>query len=178
VTVTATSVTGGSGSAFVTVYDSSTNFVTSPTSTITAEGCMATGTSFSFNVTAGQTFVIVVQGCFSNSVGETYTLSVDNGALTPATFRSFSPVVTRPGTLVRWRTASEANILGFNVFREANGIRSRVNRRVIAAKGGRTHSYLDRKAPRARRCRYWIQVVNLDGTRRWHGPAVVGPRQL
>jgi hypothetical protein len=95
----------------------------------------------------------------------------DADAATAVAFRSLSASRTSKGVLVRWRTASEIDTLGFNVYREANGRRVKLNRGLIAARGRGLYSYLDRSAPRARPTRHWIQVVNLDGSRSWHGPA-------
>ena len=74
---------------------------------------------------------------------------------------------------MRWRTASEFDTLGFNVFRQVRGKRVKLNRRLIPARNslvGRAYSYRDRRAPRASSLRYWLQVVDLDGTRTWRGP--------
>ncbi len=92
------------------------------------------------------------------------------------TFRSLTAARSANGVQVRWRTASEIDTLGFNVYREVNSKRVRVNTKLIATKGAGSYSYLDRSAPRSKVASYWIQVVNLDGSRQWHGPARVGPR--
>lgn len=86
------------------------------------------------------------------------------------------------GVLVRWCTASEIETLGFHVYREVNGARPyvRVTRALLPASGWAsefTYSYLDRSAPRGKPLRYWIQVVNLDGSRSWYGPAGVAARR-
>lgn len=93
-------------------------------------------------------------------------------ALAPSAVRisTTSAVRTPHGVLVRWRTASEIDTLGFNVYREVNGKRTRVNRFLIAGRGRGLYSFLDRKAPKGKSVRYWIQAVNLDGSRTWHGP--------
>lgn len=64
-------------------------------------------------------------------------------------------------------------MLGFNVYREVNGTRVRANSKLIAGKGRGLYSFLDRRAPKGKTVRYWIQAVNLDGSRSWHGPARV-----
>lgn len=92
---------------------------------------------------------------------------------TAVTFRSLSATSVRDGVLVRWKTASETDTLGFNVYRQINGKRARANTRLIAASGRGSYSFLDRKAPSTPRVRYLIQVVNVDGTRSWYGPARV-----
>jgi len=80
---------------------------------------------------------------------------------------------TAAGTLVRWRTGSEIQTLGFNVYRELKGKSVRLNPRLIAASGRGSYSFLDRKAPKAGGVRYSIQTVGLDGSRSWYGPAQV-----
>lgn len=92
---------------------------------------------------------------------------------TAVRFRSLSTTRSARGVHVRWATASEHDVLGFHVYREQNGRRTRASERLIPAKSGfgRKYSYLDRRAPAAARVRYWIQAVNFDGSRRWYGPA-------
>ncbi len=104
----------------------------------------------------------------------------------PATavqFRSFTARATTKGVLVRWRTGSELDTLGFNVYRAQGGKRVRLNRRLIASKGltghaagGHSYSWRDRSAARRRTARYWLEVVHLDGSRTWHGPIRLRPR--
>ena len=84
---------------------------------------------------------------------------------------SLHAVEKAAGVVVRWRMGSEVGVLGYNVYRERKGARIRLTRALIPARGslaGRTYSYLDRSAPRARRgLRYWLQVVETDGSRAW-----------
>jgi hypothetical protein len=76
------------------------------------------------------------------------------------------------GVLLRWRASSEIDTLGFNVYREENGWRVRMNRTLIPVRATRGHNYswLDRRPPRGLPFRYWLQVVSLDGGSSWHGP--------
>lgn len=79
------------------------------------------------------------------------------------------------GVLVRWRTATEIDTLGFNVYREKSGKRARLTRTLIAAGGfgrstGRSYSYVDRHGGKGT-ARYWIEAVALDDSRSWLGPA-------
>ena len=119
---------------------------------------------------AGITQVVTDPNAANNTATATTTVS----SATAVRVRSIEATAARAGNLVRWRTASEIDALGFHVYRQSpNGKRVRVNRTLIAAKGRGLYSFLDRKAPRAKSVRYWLQVVNLDGSRSWHGPAVV-----
>ena len=75
------------------------------------------------------------------------------------------------GVTLRWRTGTEADTLGFNVYRQTGARRVLVNRRLIPALGGvagSAYSYRDRSAPQHRVLRYWLQDVAIDGTRTWH----------
>jgi hypothetical protein len=89
---------------------------------------------------------------------------------TAVTFRSLSASRSARGVVVRWSTASELNTLGFHVYRQVGDRRVRVNRRLIPAKGLGAYTLLDRRAPRAKTLRYWIQEVAVDGSRSWYGP--------
>jgi hypothetical protein len=92
------------------------------------------------------------------------------GVPTAVRMLSLSAVRTSRGVLVRWRTASSVDTLGFNVYRERGGKRVRLNRKLIpAASGvaGRRYSFLDRRGVRG--SRYWIQAVSTDGSRSWYG---------
>ena len=95
------------------------------------------------------------------------------GISTAVTFRSLAASQTGRGVLVRWRTASELDSLGFHVYREVNGRRVRISSRLIVAKGSGSYSFLDRRAPKGTSVRYWIQEVAVDGSRIWYGPARV-----
>jgi hypothetical protein len=167
-------VTAGGISVFAAAYSSfnpsslTSNFLGS------TGGCGITG-SFSFALQANQSFVVVLEECVAGTASSTpfaYVVNASFGVLA-ATFRSLSVSQTARGALVRWRTASEGSLLGFNVYRAVNGRKVRVNRSLIRAgntPGGRAYSFLDRRAPRNRIARYWIQAVNVDGSRAWYGP--------
>jgi mannan endo-1,4-beta-mannosidase len=72
-------------------------------------------------------------------------------------------------TQLRWRTASETGILGFNVYRDHLARRVRLNRTLIpAGEGDHIYSWRDRRPPRGiGTLTYRLQAVNRDGTRSW-----------
>lgn len=125
---------------------------------------------------AGAPIGLNFHDCFYENVGS-LTVLIFAPTAAAVTFRTFSATQSRQGVLVQWRTASELDMLGFNVYREVNGKRVRVNSRLIAGKGRGLYSFLDRRAPKGKIVRYWVQAVNLDGSRRWHGPARVTQRR-
>jgi hypothetical protein len=101
----------------------------------------------------------------------------DSGGTTAVEFRTASASRIKAGVRVHWRTASESRLLGFNLYREQNGKRVRLNRAVIpsAFDNGtvaRSYSWLDRRAPRHGALRYWLEAVSVSGARSWHGPIV------
>jgi hypothetical protein len=141
--------------------------------------------AFSFNIPANGTFVVVVNARNGNEGGGplctlpcTYTLTIDSnlGPPTAITMLAKSSARRTPhGAVVRWRTATEANQLGFNVFRQVSGKRVKVSRSLLpsvfgGSVNGHAYSFVDRTAPRAGKLAYWIQSVSLNGTRSWSGP--------
>jgi hypothetical protein len=80
------------------------------------------------------------------------------------------------GVLVRWHTGTEADLLGFYVYRSRGDSWRRITRSLIAAKGsvsGASYRYLDRTAKRSVSYRYRIKAVHNDGTAKWFGPVRV-----
>lgn len=86
-----------------------------------------------------------------------------------------------------WKTGGEAHNLGFNVYREQNGNRSRMNPSVIAGSAllmsgalpkhsGRSYAWID-PSPSAPGASYWLEDIDVNGTRTLHGPvlASAGP---
>ncbi len=79
-----------------------------------------------------------------------------------------------------WKTGGEAHNLGFNVYREQNGNRARMNPSVIAGSAllmtgalpkhsGRSYAWID-PAPSAAGASYWVEDIDVNGTHTLHGP--------
>jgi len=110
------------------------------------------------------------------SIANGWSLTITTEPLA-VTVASFTTTRTQKGVVVRWRTGTENNELGFNVHRQQGDRRVRVNRRLLPALGavsGRSYSFVDRRAPRHRAVRYWLQDVSTSHARTWHGPVRVG----
>jgi subtilisin-like proprotein convertase family protein len=91
--------------------------------------------------------------------------SLDISAPTAVGVASLSAARQRGGVLVNWRTASEVQTAGFDLYRGA----TKLNRSLIAAKHagqarGAAYRFLDRGASRTS-ATYRLVVVRLDGTR-------------
>jgi uncharacterized repeat protein (TIGR01451 family) len=85
--------------------------------------------------------------------------------------------------MLTWKTGGEAHNLGFNLYRELNGNRVRVNSSVIAGSAllmrgalpkhsGRSYAWIDPSAPVAGSS-YWLEDIDVNGTRTLHGPISV-----
>lgn len=78
--------------------------------------------------------------------------------------------------LLEWKTVSELNNLGFNVYRafRINGPRVRINAELIPAdifgQGGSEYAYLDIGLFPNRTYFYWLEDVDFDGTTTFYGP--------
>src|SRR5213076_849367 len=92
---------------------------------------------------------------------------------------AFSAVQTSNGVLLSWNTSGEMHNLRFNVYREIGGEKVKINPSLIAGSallmreaheqhGARTYGWMDR-AP-AGGGLYWLEDVDLNGTRTLHGP--------
>lgn len=131
--------------------------------------------TFSIVVQGGASFTVVVEEYDEGANPIDYNLSINGAPATAVTLASASATRTRRGVAVRWRTGSETQVLGFNVYREQAGRRVRLNRTLIASGSslsGREYVFADRSAP-AGRLHYWLQTVSLDGTKSWRGPLAV-----
>jgi len=90
--------------------------------------------------------------------------------------------------VLTWKTSGEAHNLGFNVYREQNGNRVRMNSSVIAGSAllmsgalpkhaGRRYAWIDPAAGVAGSS-YWLEDIDVNGTRTMHGPVSVTGTQL
>lgn len=131
---------------------------------------LVSGHTYRVDVQIGAThYVWSFFACAAGATGGSCNVS------TAVALRTASATRTRAGVLVRWRTASETQTLGFNVYRLQHGTLVKLNRALIPSVFGGTamghaYSWLDRRAPRgSTTLRYRLQAVSLDGTRKWVG---------
>ena len=130
------------------------------------------GGSGTFGVTVpdGQTLVVEVEEYTANAGAASYTVTISGLTPTAVQLRSFTAAPAARGILLRWRTGSEAGLLGFDVYRGTGVHKRKLNHSLIRAKGspaGASYSWLHRGAKRG--TRYRLQAVNADGSRRWCG---------
>ena len=145
-------------------------------------GPFGTNLSTAFN-TASQTGdwkLWVFKDCPTLFAGliNSWTLTITNANPTAVKLTSVAAARTGRGIVVRWRTANESDVLGYNVWRMASGRTAKLNRTLVAAKAsGRVaagaYRLVDRSARTDRAYTYRLQVVNLDGSRYWLGSSTV-----
>ncbi len=125
----------------------------------------------------------------TNAAGSDEYVGVDDILITGATspgqtvvsLGNFNASSSGNGTLLTWRTGYEVNNLGFNLYREHGGTRTRVNPSLIAGSAfltsvaltaGQSYSWFDAAPPPDGYVQYWLEDIDLDGTRKIHGPFV------
>ena len=95
--------------------------------------------------------------------------------------RSLTATTHPEGTLIQFSTSHEVSSLGFNLYREQNGQRVKLNQSLLAGSAlfagprtaltaGRSHSWMDQGAGSS--ASYWVEEVDINGERTWFGPAV------
>ena len=92
---------------------------------------------------------------------------------------SFTASEEKEGVLLEWRTGFEVDNLGFHLYQEEGGRKVRITPELIGgsaflvAQGtpltaGHSYRWWDREGSAS--ARYWLEDIDLDGERTWHGP--------
>jgi hypothetical protein len=149
---------------------------------------LGTGTAFVGNILASASITVTTGASVSGRLlAMTGAVTLDTNtvtncveATTAVTVRSFVATPSASGAMLKWRTASEVAILGYNVYGQVHGKRVKLNAGLIAAKGSSNGaSYAFRYRPskgQKTSTRFWLQAVNLDGSRAWAGAARIASR--
>jgi hypothetical protein len=102
---------------------------------------------------------------------------IQTGSGTPTAadgVQSFRARAAPKGVLVRWRTRSEGDALGFNLYR-GDVKKVRLTRSMVRASGngrGHTYTYIDRTARKGKTGPYYLEVVQRSGSKIMFGPAL------
>jgi len=110
--------------------------------------------------------------------------AIDIPALNPTAVKTNAFTATQGpnGVLLSWQTGGEMHNLGFNVYREVGGEKARVNPSLIAGSALLMHETIEQHAARTYGWIdhsqdaggiYWLEDVDLNGTRTMHGPVSV-----
>ncbi|HKO96946.1 MAG TPA: C25 family cysteine peptidase [Pyrinomonadaceae bacterium] len=144
-----------------------------------------TNTITGLNIPNGSTFWI--RWSDTDVTGTDDGLSVDDFSLevsstTAVKISSFtSSLVMQQGVVVEWRTGFEVDNLGFNVYRERKGRRVPINPTIIAGSAltaapgiamaaGNSYTWVDPAGTSD--SVYYLEDIDLNGTRTMHGPVV------
>ena len=174
------------------VSDTTTQGTCSLTSgTVTCSlGTMVSGATATITITV----TAVTRGSVTNTASVTASqpdpVGGNNSATnSPATLivsptrvklESFTAATSSEGVRLLWKTGGEERNLGFNVYREESGNRVRLNPSLIAGSAlrirngleqhsAKTYAWIDRSADAGGHF-YWLEDVDLQGTRTLHGP--------
>ncbi len=82
--------------------------------------------------------------------------------------------------LLQWKSSVESDNLGYHVYREQNGVRTRITPQLVAGSAllvgpgksllaGHSYNWAD-TPPAGASVRYWLEDVDLNGKSTWHGP--------
>jgi len=126
-------------------------------------------------------FVCVLATCLTSAGSELFDavqyddLVFDSEPLA-VSVRSLTASRSHQGVLVRWRTGTEVDLLGFHVYRSQGHSWRRITHSLLSARGsvsGASYRFLDKKTKRGASYRYRIKAVDRDGTASWFGPVRV-----
>ena len=176
--VSATPTVGTCSQAAGTVTCPLGGMISGATATITI---VVTATTLSSAVNTASVTATQVDPVPLNNTATTTTLIVSP---TRVKLETFTATAARGKVILEWKTGGEARNLGFNVYGEENGQRVQLNPSLIAGSalvsrdllpqhGAKTYAWFDR-SPRLGNHLYWLEDVDLDGTRTLNGP--VSPR--
>lgn len=104
-----------------------------------------------------------------------------NGSFTLVDLESFTAEPTEKGIRISIKTNRDVNNLGFNLYREVNEQRVKLNASLLAGTAllggagttftaGQSRRWLDRNGQAG--AVYWLEEVDLSGVKTWYGPAV------
>jgi uncharacterized repeat protein (TIGR01451 family) len=167
----------GSGSCSLTanvLTCSFTSLAASASATITVTTTANTPYSLAVNTA-------IVNSAISdpNATNNTASVSVAIEGPTSVKVNSFSASRSGNGVLLAWNTGGEIHNLGFNVYRDVNGQKMQLNASLIAGSALLMREALEQHAAKSYGwidpsptpgAVYWVEDVDLNGTRTMHGP--------
>jgi hypothetical protein len=123
--------------------------------------------------------------CYSCTQGtnNTNVTFVDSctSAPTQVKLRSFTATPSEGGNLIKLQTGREVHNLGFNLYREQDGQRVKLNSSLLAGSAlmggagttftaGHTRTWQDDLPADSGRVAYWVEEIDLSGASTWYGP--------
>jgi hypothetical protein len=110
---------------------------------------------------------------------DSWTLTITNGGTTAVKLVDFGAKPASSAVVLRWRTANESGVAGYNVWRVAPGKAVKVNRSLVAAHaagraGGASYRLVDRFSAHTP-ATYRLQAVTVSGKRSWLATTSLSP---
>jgi hypothetical protein len=136
-------------------------------------GLPQTPQPYAFDVIVYETVAAGDNATYTLLVEGTGIIMVGGGPTATASLQSFRASSSPKGVDVRWKTQSENQTLGFNVYR-GDVKKVRLTRSMVRASGngrGHTYSYIDRSARKSKAAPYYLEVVQRGGSKIMFGPA-------
>jgi hypothetical protein len=111
-------------------------------------------------------------------------------AVTEVRLISFTASRESEGVHLAWRTGYEVSNLGFHLYREIDGQRTRITKSLVAGSGltvgsrvrvtsEQSYGYWDRDArAQSPQAVFWLEDVDYNGKSTWHGPVTPGTRAV
>ncbi|MEA2339698.1 MAG: hypothetical protein QOE82_3705, partial [Thermoanaerobaculia bacterium] len=163
------------------------NFPTSPTTIACSLGTL--------NVGNAQFVDVIIQANVAGTLMNTATVTrteVDSVpsndsstatttvlAVTLVRLRDFTVTQEKKNIQIAWQTSFESDNLGFNLYRDVGGVKTRINKHLIAgtalqskkhdSQAGHVYRYND-KADEATFAQYWLEDVDTSGKKTMNGP--------
>jgi subtilisin-like proprotein convertase family protein len=147
------------------------DFFPAPAPAPPASGYPSTLSAFNGTAANGDWKLYVVDDCVADTAAVTAGWSITLSAVpTAVVVRGLTGRAVSRAVEIRWRTASEANLSGFNLIRTGAGATSRANPRPIRAKHagttrGGSYRFVDRHVVSGVSYTYRLELVRLNGSR-------------
>ncbi|MFL6212804.1 MAG: C25 family cysteine peptidase [Blastocatellia bacterium] len=153
--------------------------------TVTRVGAQGTSTTLQFQ--AGGTFPATE---FTDSTDDTIVPSTGasgsvtvGAAPTAVKLEEFTATGYGDSVYLTWKTGHEVDSVGFNIYRDDNGKRTRVNSQMIAGsalmagpglalQAGRNYAWSDGVSLN-RKSHYWLEEIDMSGRSKWYGPVSI-----
>ncbi len=139
------------------------------------------GDAASLGVQTGDTIIATATDADGNTSEFTSgSVGVVEDQPTAAKLASFTAIARDSNVLLNWRTGFEVDNLGFNVYREVDGVRTRITPQVVAGSAlsdgpgtsllsGHNYYWAD-TPPAGKVIRYWLEDIDLKGKSSFNGP--------
>ena len=108
------------------------------------------------------------------------TANLNVFAITLVKLRKLDVTQDKDKILLTWETSFESDNLGFDLYREIGGTRTKINKKLIAGsalrakqderRAGYSYRFRDKLPSPNAFAQYWLEDVDLSGVRTMHGP--------